>query len=160
MHFPKNAGQKSKWLFCLFLVVFTALVSCAPYSTPKTAETRIADLVNTGWTLLQLHGIPLIADSEITLKVTDKRIEGGTECNTYFAEMVVIENGNISVTEMASTTRGCPDDLLAQEDAYQRALAEEAVAYQVTGDQLEIYNEAGEVILLFTRSQPMSIPRK
>lgn len=146
MSIKRFSQEISVYKLLLVLVAFITLSAC-------DLDSGISELQNTEWTLLQLRGKPLIEGTKITLKITDERIEGGSGCNFYFADEVFMEKGEFSITEMARTLRECAENIMEQEQAFQSALAREAEAFQVTDDRLEFHNTAGDVILVFTKSQ-------
>jgi heat shock protein HslJ len=92
---------------------------------------------------------------EITLGI-DGDEWGGTVCNSYGAQDVVVGGGTVTVGDVARTEMACLDDrLMAAEDAYLAAFT--AVrAYEVTGDELRLTGDGTE--LRYTRAAPVAAP--
>jgi heat shock protein HslJ len=87
-------------------VVLTGLVACGSATAP-TNEVKTADLQGT-WRLAEINAKPVVSSSQATLPsftVKEQSIEGFDGCNSFSGRLD--QPGSI-----ASTRRGCPDDVL------------------------------------------------
>lgn len=109
-------------------------------------------LAGTEWVLISLQGEDPIAGRDVTLRFEDATLEGYAGCNTYRASYDASED-SLSVGVVEATEMGCmePAGILDQEQAY-FGLVASAAGYRVDGDRLEIYDEAGEAILVLVAS--------
>lgn len=106
-------------------------------------------LQGTEWVLASLNGNALLEGKEITLRFGETSIEGSGGCNTYGGSYTASED-SLSLSGVHWTEMGCmePQGIMAQEQAYFQAL-NAAAGYQVNGDRLELYDEAGVRLLAF-----------
>ncbi len=106
-------------------------------------------LKDTAWELESLGGNDLLPGTTITLKFEGEQISGSAGCNQYGGSYQAGAD-SFSVGDTFATEMGCmePEGILAQESAYLTALGT-AATYQVAGDRLEVYDDAGAQILVF-----------
>ena len=111
-----------------------------------------ATLQDTAWELESLGGNDLIPGTTITLKFEGEQKSGSAGCNQYGggyqASADSLSFGDTFATEMACME---PESVMDQEIAYLTALGT-AATYQVAGDRLEVYDDAGTQILVFALS--------
>jgi len=81
---------------------------------------------------------------EITLEVEDGAFSGNAGCNQYFGDASV----DSGVTQVGTTMMMCEDNVMLQEDLY-LSLLTEADSIEVDGDELTIFDGAGQVILVY-----------
>ena len=107
----------------------------------------------TRWTLVTLHGAPVIEGTEITLDAMTGSISGNSGCNGYGGSYILIDVGIITIPSVASTAMACADPagVMEQETAYQMELYQ-ITGYRVTDSTLELVTSAGETTLVFERA--------
>ncbi|MBS0175439.1 MAG: META domain-containing protein [Nitrospira sp.] len=127
--------------------------SAIPAAVPTTA-TAPASLVGTEWTLVEIGGKPVIANSKASLSFLEAgRAAGNASCNR-FTGSVEIADEKIKFGPMASTRMACvAEDVNKQEMAYLDALAH-ADRFRVEDGVLLIYAGGSGSPLKFKRSEP------
>ncbi len=122
--------------------------------TPSSIDPALQD---TRWTLVEIHGVPPLAGSDITLDFENGQTGGYSGCNWYGGPYQVAEKGRLSITELAGTTRGCLDQgVQQQETAFLQAL-QQATRYHVRDERLELMDAHGEIILIFSLRPPQAM---
>lgn len=111
-----------------------------------------ADLFGTTWKLAQIDGRLAIAAPEgnpatLTLDEGAQRASGSTGCNRYTSGFV-LEEGQVRFSPAAMTRMACPAAAMQQETAF-AAMLGKAARLKVSGQQLEVLDEAGAVIARF-----------
>ena len=105
---------------------------------------RPGKLAGTAWSLAELEGRGLIGGTAITLNFRR---------DSLGANRVRTTDGKIETSALFHTDMACGKNeggVMSQEQRYLRALAG-AATYRVSGDRLEIRNDAGEKTLLFEK---------
>jgi heat shock protein HslJ len=99
--------------------------------------------------LVSLNGGAPIEGAEITLNYGETSVEGSGGCNTYGGEYAA-SGDSLRLSGLYWTERACmePKGIMEQEQAHLQAL-NAAARYHVDGDRLELYDEAGTLILAF-----------
>jgi heat shock protein HslJ len=138
-------------------------------------ETQSSPLTDTRWVLTALHGQPVLLGTEISLTLEENRFGGSTDCNAYGgsyndADGTLIWSGyEITLSACVQVTTLEDDDFdfpwsdngnrfMEQEKAYMSALVR-TTSYHLSEDNLELYNVAGELTLLFMRwKRGMQLP--
>ncbi len=142
----------------LVLAAIVALGACASLPTPTVAPApgqpaatpAPLPLAGTTWELAALGGQPPAAGSTITLAFADGRLSGFAGCNSYGGDYT-IEADRLRPDMLAQTLIACPEPgLMAQEQAYMQALTAGG-RLNLSGDRLELRDEAGEATLVFAR---------
>jgi heat shock protein HslJ len=114
-------------------------------------------LKDTEWTLTSLHGTSLLEGSHITLNLGPEGVGGFAGCNRYGGEYAAADEGALATSKLWLTAMECePPALHDQEQAYIEAL-NNAAAYRVLDDRLEVDNAAGETTLVFARKEEFSM---
>ena len=105
----------------------------ANFLNSLTPADAAVDFSGTGWILTSMQGEPPLPKTTITLEFAgDNRAGGSSGCNQYSTSYTQIDATNaLKFGEAALTRKGCPEPLMAQEQAYLQALA------AVTGFHLE-----------------------
>jgi heat shock protein HslJ len=97
--------------------------------------------------------VPIVAGSQITLKIDGTQVGGTAACNQY-AGKIHVSGTTISITELIQTEMACLDDrLMASESAYLGALPRVTTAGR-NGDSLVLTGP--EVELRFGRVAPVA----
>jgi heat shock protein HslJ len=129
------------------LLVFTKVIPPPP-----------AALEGTDWSLSAFVSgdvvSSLIADTGITLRLEDGSASGRAGCNGYGADYTL--NGEkLTFGQAMSTMMFCefPLGVMDQEANYLTALSKVA-GYRISGDQLELLDAAGAVLLVYTEVAP------
>lgn len=103
-------------------IVTLGLAGCARAgSTPGTSLDEVAGdwhLVNG---TVEGAAITIVAGTDITLTMLAPSVVGSSGCNTFGGRLALV-NSEIEITDVASTAMLCPDDVMAAEVAFMRAL--------------------------------------
>jgi heat shock protein HslJ len=156
---PSNGG-KAGIVLGLAVLLIALLVGCGqaePTDEPAPGTSAPApeafDLDGTEWILAKLSGADLLPGTQITAGFADGRAAGFASCNAYGGPYVA-DDGALSISMLEVTAQACiePQGVMEQEGAYLAAL-QEAAAYRVTGDQLELEDGKGTRLLVFARKE-------
>ncbi|MCA9949427.1 MAG: META domain-containing protein [Anaerolineales bacterium] len=116
---------------------------------PATAEEE-----NTLWHVVEYRNragemVGVLPGSEITALFQSDRVAGNASCNTYFASYTLDGNTITVDPNIGSTMMFCaPEELMEQEAVYLARLSM-ATTFEDVNDQLHIFDENGEIILIF-----------
>ena len=144
---------KNKATFTLLIVLLVsinfALLACA------SSEKASPNLDGTFWKLdsyLNDGGemVKVLPDSIVNIEFNDDQASGKASCNSYGTTYT--KNGeNISFGPTMSTLMMCmePEGIMDQENVYLINLAS-VDSYQITGEQLTLFNSDGEAVLIYT----------
>ncbi len=111
-------------------------------------------LVGTTWRLSWIAAgevvSSVLADTEITASLDEEgsTIAGSAGCNRYTGTFTTGGDGSLVLSPLATTRMLCPDDVMAQESAFLRAM-EHVATFEVDGTQLRLLDPAGSVLLVF-----------
>lgn len=120
-------------------------------STPPPREQVDPALVGTEWLLTSLGGEELVPKTEITLEIGEEIARGNSGCNLYGNDVDKMDDGSIVMPGGSDmTTIGCSGDKRRQESRY-LTLFDEAEAYRVEDDLLEMMNGEGRTTLRFQK---------
>lgn len=102
--------------------------------------------------------VEVIPGSEVTAEFADGQINGSAGCNRYFGSYELSGQdltmaGPFGITEMFCDS---PPGIMDQESQYIATL-QDAASYEIDGDQLQIANANGEIILVYALVQPTSL---
>ncbi len=148
------------------------LAACGPVVTGTAAPSPTAaagnggqgasELVGTEWVLTSLRGQAPVAGTQITLHFEADQLGGFAGCNAYGGGPdsggYTASNGELRIPVPAITAQGClePPGVMEQEAAYVDAL-QQATAYRVAGDVLELQDAAGDTVLTYQRQEELSM---
>ena len=137
-------------------------------SVPPTARALLASqtasfaLEGTGWTLVLLHGASPIEGTDMTLNFVNGFVSGQAGCNSFQPliiepdtsryEYSATQNGGLTIPGFVITEKDCttPEGVMQQETVFAEAL-QNAAAFRVSDERLEIDNAAGQTTLVFNR---------
>lgn len=145
------------WFVTLAVALFTA---CSPQGAedPAPASNAVAaaesmtpdvTLTNTYWKLVELNGAAVGPGEGRELHMIlkgDDQVAGYAGCNQFTGSVTVSGDG-LAFGPIASTRRMCAE-VMAQEDAYLRAL-ENAHRFEISGEDLAIEDGAGKIVMRF-----------
>ena len=96
--------------------------------------------------------VEVLPESVVTLDLQADQVSGMASCNNYSGSYQTT-GSKIKFGPQATTRKICaqPLGIMEQEDAYLTALGA-AVEYNIKGATLEMTDDQGEVILVFTRA--------
>ncbi len=131
----------------------------APTATPMPPVNPIPpvdSLAGTSWNVVNFNNgaaiVTLAPGTSITMNFgVDGQVTGNSGCNSFSAGYTV--NGSaLSITPPSSTQQFCesPAGVMEQEASFQMALPS-AASFSINGNQLEIQNGAGQIIVVATR---------
>jgi len=133
--------------------------SISPVGEARPAGS-LPDLAGTEWVLALLNGNSPIEDTQTSLRFEREFLTGSMGCNGYgggpdSGKYAATDDGALTVFQpLAVTAQLCsePEDVMEQEAAYIKAL-QNAAAYRVIGDRLEILDASGDTTLIFARGE-------
>ena len=127
---------------CIALLLSLAL-------TAACGATSSARLAGTAWTLIELNGQAPVQGRQATMRFEKDTIQGSTGCNTYGGGYAARAE-TLTIKEVYATEMAClePQGLMDQEREFLAALAVIA-AHRIDGDQLELLDASGTVLLAF-----------
>ena len=116
------------------------------------------NLDSTEWVLTSLEGSGPIQSTRITLYFEKTHLGGEMTCNGYgggpdSGKYSATDDGVLTIPQLAMTMQECasPKGVMEQEATYIEALTK-AATYRVIGDhQLEIADDSGNVMLVYTQ---------
>jgi len=130
--------------------------SQSPRATSEVLPVANDPLNNTNWILQSLYGHSPLKDTTITLAFADGRAAGESGCNTYFnggetMKYKISAHGDLKIY-FVHTGRLCPSPqgVMEQEKTYFKALSSVS-GYNLTENRLELKDESGDIILVFTK---------
>ena len=132
-----------------FLLIVCCVLFLAACITPPAAPAGDANpLTGTKWQLVTLAQQPVLTTAAVTVEFTDDELTGSAGCNTYSAPYR-LSNKTITMSAAAATLMACVDEQqMAQETNYFEVLGT-VTQFQVVGEQLELLNGQGEVVMVF-----------
>jgi len=89
---------------------------------------------------------------------SDGKLAGSAGCNQYSATYTTSGSTGITITQPITTLMACENALMQQETQY-LSLLQQAVKYEITGDQLTLFDSSGTKILIYNKhvSRPATI---
>ena len=78
----------------------------------------------------------------------DWKLSGSGGCNQYSAEYTTTASKGITITQPISTKMACENNLMQQETQY-LSLLPTAAKYEISGDQLTLFNSTGTKLLIY-----------
>lgn len=94
----------------------------------------------------------VLAGTEVTLTLTDDRAAGNGGCNQYFSNYQ-LSSGSLTFGPVGATRMACEEGIMAQENAYFKALAG-VTGYALTSDTLTLHYADGQLIFSARRPLP------
>ncbi len=142
-----------------FRQVTITVNAAAPTATPMPPVNPIPpvdSLAGTRWNVVNFNNggaiVTLAPGTSITMNFgVDGQVTGNSGCNSFAAGYTV--NGSaLSITQPGGTQQFCesPAGVMEQEASFQTALPT-AASFRINGNQLEIQNSAGQIIVVATR---------
>jgi heat shock protein HslJ len=99
----------------------------------------------------------VITGSQITADFrADWKLSGTGGCNQYNAEYTTTASNGITITQPITTLMACAEPVMQQETQY-LSLLPTAAKYEISGDQLTMYNSAGTKILIYKKHVPVPL---
>ena len=95
----------------------------------------------------------LIPDTHITAIIENGELKGEAGCNQYTAD-IQLEGERMRIGDIAVTEKYCmqPEKVMQQEQDYLETLSNVA-QYSIDGNRLQLKNQPGNTILIFTGSE-------
>jgi heat shock protein HslJ len=99
----------------------------------------------------------VITGSQITADFrADWKLSGTGGCNQYNAEYTTTASNGITITQPITILMACAEPVMQQETQY-LSLLPTAAKYEISGDQLTMYNSAGTKILIYKKHVPVPL---
>ncbi|HSN78540.1 MAG TPA: META domain-containing protein, partial [Anaerolineae bacterium] len=133
-----------------------SFVSAGPVAAEpaETAEPEVS-LEGPTWQLtayINQDGAQATAEVETTISFQDGQAGGNAGCNNFFASYTV-EGDQLTIGQAGSTMMVCPEPAMSQEQAFLANLSQVA-SYEITGTGLQLFDAAGQIILVFELQVP------
>ena len=100
------------------------------------------------WQLVTVGGAPAVAGSEATMALAGGKAAGTTGCNRYSGTYELSGANGIKFGPLATTQMACPEPIMAQEQAFAKALTE-TTSYAIAGDVLTFKDSSGADLATF-----------
>jgi heat shock protein HslJ len=81
---------------------------------------------------------------------TDGKLSGSAGCNQYSATYTTSGSAGITITQPITTLMACENNLMQQETQY-LSLLQKAAKYEISGDQLTLFDSSGTKILIYQK---------
>jgi heat shock protein HslJ len=124
------------------LLLVSAMVACAPERSAVSGDPALAELENVAWTLIELDGAAIAANSHsvptITFTSKDHRAQGFAGCNRFFGGYQ-LNGSQLQVGPLATTRMACPEG--NSESALLQALQETA-SWRIDGRKLDLLDSS------------------
>ncbi|HKJ56117.1 MAG TPA: META domain-containing protein [Nitriliruptoraceae bacterium] len=127
------------------LVFLFGVTACA--SADVAGDTSI-DPRDREWVLVELNGDEPLADVVVDLMITEDQLSGSGGCNRYMGGIDVDDPSLTIEPEIATTMMACPDEIMAQENAYLAAL-NTVTDYSASDEELQLMDADGTVVARF-----------
>lgn len=131
--------RTKKMLIVLTLALTLTLAACSIFEGD-------IELKGTSWSLVEIHGQPILDGTTPTLVFDEEELGGNGSCNTFGGNFT-LDNGKLTIDQLFSTMMYC-EDAMDQESAYINAL-QEAVGFQIKNGNLQLQDADGQVTLAF-----------
>lgn len=137
------------------------LAACS--DEPGTDDGSVTDVQDSSslfdvvWQIEDVDSGGVIDRSHITMQLLrEGRIAGSTGCNQYFGS-VDVGGGTIQVDGVGSTRKACVPAIMQQEQRFLKAL-HDMRRYEIDGDLVRLYDDAGVQRLRMIRSDEKTSP--
>lgn len=132
-------------------------------SKEPVGDMEAVQLEGTEWVLdsyLNQEGqlVESLAGTFTSANFEDGQVNGNASCNNYFGGYE-LDGSSISIGPLASTEMFCgnPPGVMDQEMAFLSAMGS-AAEFKIDAGQLVVFDEGGEMILVFDTAAPLSLP--
>jgi len=134
------------WLIAISMLVFV-LVACSAAGGLDATSWKLESYVGDTGTM-----VDVLPESVVTLNFQADQVSGMASCNNYSGSYQTT-GSEIKFGPLATTRKMCaqPLGIMEQESAYLAAL-EAVTEYNLKANQLEMKDDQGEMILVFTRA--------
>jgi heat shock protein HslJ len=126
-----------------------AMTACAPTPEPQatTAAPSGGAMLGGGeWTVFEINGTPVVANSKPTISFEEGRVFGAASCNRFMGGYQVAADGlKLEMSQMASTMMACPDALMTQEGQFLGTLGA-VTGYAVADGVLTLTGPEGKTV--------------
>ena len=131
-------------------IALVSMTGCTTSSEPAAPATKPAPagaaLAGDEWSVFEINGQPIVANSSPTIKFEEGRVFGAGSCNRFMGGYTLSADGlKLEMSQMASTMMACPDPLMQQEGAYLKALGA-VTGYSVADGVLTLSTPDGQTI--------------
>ena len=93
----------------------------------------------------------VIIGSETTADFrADGKLSGSGGCNQYNAEYTTTASNGITITQPITTLMACAEPIMQQETQY-LSLLQKATKYEISGDQLTLFDTSGTKLLIYNK---------
>ncbi|HOM67646.1 MAG TPA: META domain-containing protein [Brevefilum fermentans] len=126
-------------LIVLTLALTLTLAACSTHKGD-------IELKGTSWSLVEIHGQPILEGTTPTLIFDEEGIGGNASCN-IFGGNYTLDKGKLTFDQLFNTEMYC-EGAMDQETAYINAL-QEVVGFKIENGNLQLLDTDGQVILAF-----------
>lgn len=134
------------WVSALALVAFT--ISACVAVTPVPGSQDFSSIEGVNWQVVSYRnaaGEQATPAVDATITLQEGQITGNAGCNNFVASYTN-DGEQLTISESASTLMACPDDAMAQEQAFLGNLSQ-AASFAVADDSLSFYDANGDLLI-------------
>lgn len=137
-------------MFILLMITSSCKISNAPIEEkPEVAVDKME--LNQRWELTEINSTTYESNTtskaiELLVNVLEKKFSGNDGCNQIFGDLDQMDNQNITFGMIGSTRMACQKMELS---GIYTQLLKKTVSYSITGLELHLFEDSGEVILKF-----------
>jgi heat shock protein HslJ len=125
-------------------------LACGVAATAVSIAAHAADLTGRDWRVVTLAGFSGTVPEGATVRLeTDGRFSGFAGCNRIVGRYRSIGGGRVAFDRPAATFKMCERNIMAFEDQFLKALAQDGVAGQIVGDEFHVSTSGTEPLLRF-----------
>jgi heat shock protein HslJ len=128
------------------VLIGSLFVGCSD-SENATPEPTFATLTGTTWRALSVAARSTVAGAEPTIAFEVDRVSGSGGCNRYGGPYTYVD-GVLTFGEMSMTAIGCPEPIMAIENAFIRTLSAVKGSAIDSDGRLILNGPGGQVILV------------
>lgn len=141
-------------MMAMLLALALLGAACGGKNTPAATTVTAAELHGQDWTVTTLGpSTAPLPGTVMTLSFGNPgEVSGKAGCNS-FSGSYTATGGSLTFDQLAMTRMGCEPDVMAQEDAFSKALADTRSA-TVAGDVLTLKDASGETVMVCQRVVP------
>jgi heat shock protein HslJ len=86
----------------------------------------------------------------------DWKLSGSAGCNQYSAGYTTTASNGITISQPTTTLMACANNVMQQETQY-LALMQKAAKFEISGDQLTLFDSSGTKLLIYNKHVPVPL---
>ena len=134
-----------KYTITLSILLFSLMTfSCK--ETKKTIEAPTSEIYSGKYEIKSMNGRELIRKLYFTLDISENKISGKTDCNTYFGNYTTTNNNEIKIGTLAATEMYCEENVMKVENELFKAYSNTRT-YSFDKTMLTLFDEDGSLLI-------------